>query len=120
MTWIESLFSKLEGFFTSPKAKAVEQEILTLLPFALTIVQDIAKAVPNTGTATAAQVLKVADTYGVPLDTAVIEDNKTSIGNALLNIASGALKAAHAPTASTSTLNTVVQLALTAAGLATP
>ncbi len=117
MSWLTSLFSKLEGVFTSPKAKAVEEEIAALVPLALPIVQAIAKAIPNTATATAVEVAQLAETYGVPLDTAVIEGNKTSIGNALLNIATGALRATQAPASTTTTLNTAIQLALTAAGL---
>lgn len=113
MHWLHDLFSKIAGWFTSPKAKAVEAEILALLPTAVTIVQEINTLAPNR---TLAEINAIATKYALPAITE-IESGAASVGNALLNLATDILQKNHAPGAAISLLNTVVQLAVTAVKL---
>ena len=115
MSWLNNLFSKIEGWFDSPKAKAAETTIQSLLPVAVTIVQDINTLAPNK---TLAQLNAVATKYALPTITA-LADGQTA-GNVALNLATQILQKNHAPTVATSLLNTVVQLAVTAADTTTP
>lgn len=110
MNWLRKLFQNVEDFIHSPKLIAVEKEIMALLPFALSIVQDIDALAPNR---TLEEINKVATKYGVPTLTAIAADPNAT-GNALLNLGTSILQANHAPTAATSLLNTVVQLAVVA------
>jgi hypothetical protein len=114
MNWLTTLFKDVKGFFASPKAKAVEKEIAALLPVALTIVQDINAIAPNR---TLTQINAVATKYALPAITTIAAD-PAATGNTLLNMATAILQKNHAPTASVSLLNTVVQLAVTAASVA--
>jgi len=111
MGWLTNLFKNVKGFFTSPKAEAAEKEIETLLPAGLAIVQDINAIAPNK---TLTEINAVATKYAVPAITAIGTD-PASTGNVLLNLATTILQKNHAPTASVSLLNTVVQLAVQAA-----
>lgn len=113
MSWLTTLFKDVEGFFTSPKAEAVEKTIAGLMPAALSIVQDINTIAPNK---TLTEINAVATKYGEPTIDA-IASAPTAAGNTLLNLATSILQKNHAPTAATSLLNTVVQLAVTAAGV---
>jgi hypothetical protein len=110
MSWLSSLFSKLEGWFDSPAAKNAEHTVETLLPIALAIVQDINTLAPDK---TLAEFNLVATKYAVPAITAIATGQTP--GNVALNLATEILQTYHAPTAATSLLNTVVQLAVTAA-----
>ena len=111
MSWLSKLFADIEGFFNSPKLAAIEKQIVALLPFALSIVQDINALAPNK---TLTEVNAVAVKYGQPAITAIAAD-PTTTGNVLLNLATAVLQKNHAPDAATSLLNTVVQLAVTVA-----
>ena len=109
MTWFASLLSKVEGFFSSPAAKAAEQEIQNLLPVAITIVQDIDAIAPNK---TLDELNAVATKYALPTISALASGQ--TAGNVALNLGTQILQTNHAPAAATSLLNTVVQLAVTA------
>ena len=111
MSWFTNLFKDVEGFFTSPKAQAAEKEIVALAPAALAIVQDINAIAPNR---TLAEINAVATKYALPAITSIAA-TPTATGNVLLNLATQILQKNHAPTASISLLNTVVQLAVQAA-----
>jgi hypothetical protein len=110
MNWLHQLFSKIEGWFTSPKAQAVEKQIAALLPVAVAIVQDINAIAPNK---TLTQFNTIANKYGVPAISAIAAD-PNAVGNVALNLATQILEKNHAPGAAISLLNTVVQLAVTA------
>jgi hypothetical protein len=110
MSWLQKLFSNIEGWFSSPKAQAVEKEIATLLPVAVTIVQDINAIAPNK---TLTEFNTIATKYGVPAISAIAADPNAA-GNVALNLATEVLQKNHAPDAAVSLLNTVVQLAVTA------
>ena len=112
MHWLHDLFSKIAGWFTSPKAKAVEAEIVALLPIAVTIVQEINTLAPNR---TLAEINAIATKYGLP-SIAALESGQ-NVGNVLLNLATQILQKNHAPDAAISVLNTVIQLAVTAVKL---
>lgn len=115
MNWLNKLFSKIEGWFDSPKAKAAEATIETLLPTALGIVQEINTLAPNK---TLTELNTVATKYALPTITALAEGQ--TAGNIALNMATEILQKNHAPTVATSLLNTVVQLAVTAADTSAP
>lgn len=115
MSWLSNLFTKVEGWFSSPKAKAAESTIESLLPAALTIVQDINTIAPNK---TLTELNTVATKYALPTITA-LADGQTA-GNVALNMATQILQKNHAPAVATSLLNTVVQLAVTAADTGAP
>ncbi|MGD0012917.1 MAG: hypothetical protein ABSD56_00615 [Bryobacteraceae bacterium] len=112
MHWLHDLFQRIAGWFTSPKAKALEAQIATLLPIALTIVQEINTLAPNRSMA---EINAIATKYGLPTITAL--ESGQNVGNVLLNLATEILQKNHAPDAAISVLNTVVQLAVTAAKL---
>jgi hypothetical protein len=113
-----SILSKIDGglgrlldIFKSQKARAAFQEAAELAVIAVPIVQQINAIVPS-GTVT--QALAAFQHFGAtPVQE--IADNSTSVGNALLNLATQLLKEklppAKAATA-TSLLNTAVQLAV--------
>lgn len=108
MSWLSSLFSNIEGFFESPKAKAAETTIGNLLPVAVGIVQDINAIAPNK---TLTELNTVATKYALPAVSA-IQDGQTA-GNVALNLATQILQKNHAPNVAVSLLNTAVQLAVT-------
>ena len=112
MSWFTNLFTDIKDFFTSPKAEAAEKEITSLLPAAMTIVQDINAIAPNK---TLTELNTVATKYALPTITA-LQDGQTA-GNVALNLGTQILQKNHAPAAATSLLNTVIQLAVTAAGV---
>jgi hypothetical protein len=115
MSWFSNLFSDIKGFFTSPKAEAVEKEIAGLLPAAMEIVTDINTIAPNK---TLTELNTVATKYALPAITA-IQDGQTA-GNVALNLGTAILQKNHAPAAATSLLNTVIQLAVTASNASAP
>jgi hypothetical protein len=117
MTWLHNLLSKIENLLgkTSPKIEAVAQEIESLLPAALGIVNDINAIAPNK---TLTELNAVATKYALPGITALAEGQ--TAGNVALNLGTQILAKNHAPTADTSLLNTVIQLAVTAANATAP
>lgn len=118
MNWLKTLFSKIDGFFHSPKAEAVEQQIADLLPAGIKIVQEIDALAPNR---TLDEINAIATKYALPQITALASGQTT--GNVLLNLGTQILAKNNAPAAATSLLNTVIQLAVvgtqTQAALAT-
>ena len=109
MSWFTTLIKDVEGFFTSPKAKAVEAQIQSLLPIAITIVEEINAFAPNR---TLAEINTIATKYALPTVGALASGQTT--GTVLLTLATEILQKNHAPDAAISVLNTVVQLAVTA------
>ena len=107
MNWLKSLFSKIAGYFHSPAAQAAETEIESLLPAGIEIVQEINALAPNR---TLSEINAIATKYALPTVTALADGQTT--GNVLLNLGTQILQKNHAPTAATSLLNTVIQLAV--------
>jgi mannose/fructose/N-acetylgalactosamine-specific phosphotransferase system component IIC len=114
LSWLTTLFKDVEGWFTSPKAQAAEATIASLLPTAMTIVQEINSLAPNR---TLTEINAIATKYALPAVTALQSGQTT--GNVLLNLGTEILAKNHAPGAATSLLNTVIQLAVTATGTQT-
>lgn len=110
MSWLTTLFNDEQKIFESPKAKAIEQEIASLLPAAMTVVEEINTVAPNRALA---EINVIATKYALPAITTIASD-PNALGNTLLNLATAILQNNHAPTAAVSLLNTVVQLAVTA------
>ena len=113
MNWLKHMLSeigdelkKIVGFVESPTLQADAEEVAALVLKAAPIVAKIASEVPNK---TVEEVAAAYTNYGVPV--ATIENNATSIGNALLNLATFLLKALS-PNSTVTKLNTAVQLAL--------
>lgn len=111
MSWFTNLFHDIEGFFNNPKAKAAEAQIASLLPVGLEIVHEINALAPNR---TLTEINAIAEKYAIPSVNS-LHDGQT-IGNVLLNLGTSILQKNHAPQAATSLLNTVIQLAVVAAG----
>ncbi len=110
MNWLKHLFSSIINFVHSPKVQAVGLEIENLLPMALSVVAEIDKAVPNHGLD---EFNVIATKYGYPVVNAIATG--TNYGNLLLNLGTWIMAKLHAPTAATSLLNTVIQLAVVTA-----
>jgi hypothetical protein len=115
MSWLSGLFSKIDGWFTSPKAKAAESTIESLIGPAMTIVQEINTIAPNK---TLTELNAVATKYALPTITA-LQSGQTA-GNVALNLGTAILQKNNAPTAAVSLLNTVIQLAVVASDTAAP
>jgi hypothetical protein len=109
MNWLKTLFSKVDGFFHTPKAQAVESDIESLLPAAITVVGEINALAPNR---TLSEINAIATKYALPTVEALASGQTT--GNVLLNLGTQILQKNNAPTAATSLLNTVIQLAVVA------
>lgn len=107
-SFVHNVISAIENFFSSGKAAQVEKELATLVQAAVPIVSEINQLVPNK---TLEEVTAAYVKYGIPLATQ-IQNDPTSIGNGLLNLATAILQKNHAPTAVVSLLNTAVQLAV--------
>ncbi len=105
---------KLWEVVSSPKARNAVEQAASLVSIALPIVDQLSSINPKT-----ARLKEVADAYrkyGVPLIQGYTQD-PTSIGNALLNLATQLLRAklpADNSAVPTNVLNTAVQLAVTA------
>ena len=110
MSWLTTIWKDVAGFFESPKAKAVEAEIASLLPVAISVVSEINSLAPNR---TLAEINTIATKYALPAITSISTD-PAATGNVLLNLATSILQKNNAPAAAVSLLNTVVQLAVTA------
>jgi hypothetical protein len=115
MSWLTNLFDKIKADFSSPAAKSAEATIANLLPVAMTIVQDINTIAPNK---TLTELNAVAQKYALPAITALGAGQTP--GNVALNLGTAILAKNHAPTAATSLLQTVIQLAVTAANVSAP
>lgn len=107
-SFVHDVISKIETFFTSGKAQQVETQLAALVQQAVPIVEEINQLIPNK---TLQEVTAAYEKYAVPMATQV-QGDPTSIGNAMLNLATSVLQKNHAPTAAVSLLNTAVQLAL--------
>jgi len=116
-----SIFQEIEdglravwNFITSPKAKAAVAQASALVAIALPIVQELSMLI-NPASGTVSQVAAAYNKYGIPMIDSY-ESNPTSIGNAMLNLATQLLKAklpANQANVATNILNTAVQLAVT-------
>lgn len=108
MGWLKTLFTKtIPGWFHTPAAQAIETEIENLLPAAIEVVGEINALAPNR---TLTEINAIATKYALPTVTALADGQST--GNVLLNLGTQILQKNHAPTAATSLLNTVIQLAV--------
>jgi hypothetical protein len=98
----------------SPKARSAVEQAASLVAIALPIVDELSAIDPKT-----AKLKEVTDAYrkyGIPIIQSYTQD-PTSIGNALLNLATQILRAklpADRAVLPTNILNTAVQLAVTA------
>lgn len=99
----------IRGFFASPLAHRIEQELALLLPVALKIVEEINAIAPNK---TVVELNAVAEKYALPTINA-LADGQTP-GNVALNLGTQILKTAS-PNAGTMLLNTAIQIAVMAA-----
>ncbi len=116
MNIFQKALQNVENFFRSGKATAALQQAATLVSIAAPIVQELEVLVP-TNNRTVEAVEAAYANYAVPV-AAQIQNNPTSINNALLNLASAILAKKLPPAqagAATNILNTAVQLAVTAA-----
>jgi hypothetical protein len=107
---IGNAFKKLWNIITSPKAQRAIEEAIELVPLALPIVQDLRSVDPKS--ASVDDIKAIYWKYKIPVIES-IGNTPMGIGNALLNLAT-LLLSAKAPGASTSLLQTAIQLALTA------
>jgi len=108
MNWLKHLFTTtIPGWFHTPAVQAVETGIDGLLPYAVEIVKDINLIAPNR---TLTEINAIATKYALPA-IAALNDGQTT-GNVLLNLGTQILQKNHAPSAATSLLNTVIQLAV--------
>ena len=109
MSWLRTVLKDVEGFFTSTKVEVFEKDVVSLMPYALKVVQEINTVASNR---TLAEINTICTTYALPAFTS-LETGVANIGNVLLNLATQIL-AKQKPSAAVSTLNTVVQLAVSA------
>lgn len=107
MSWLSTLFGKITSIVKSPALTKIEGVIENLLPYAITIVQDINAIAPNK---TLTELNAVATKYALPTITALAAGQTP--GNVALNLGSQILAKNKAPAAATSLLNTVIQLAV--------
>lgn len=107
-SFVHNVIAKIETFFSSGKAAQVETELATLVQQAVPIVEEINQLVPNK---TLQEVTAAYEKYAVPVATQIQAD-PTSLGNAMLNLATTVLQKNHAPNAAGAMLNTAVQLAV--------
>ena len=110
---INAGLKKLWDFIMSPKARNAVEQAAGLVNIALPIVDELSTIDPKT-----ARLKDVADAYrkyGVPMIQSYTQD-PTSIGNALLNLATQLLRSKLPVDKAlpTNILNTAVQLAVTA------
>jgi hypothetical protein len=103
-SWLTHLFANFKGFFASPKVKAAEAEVVTLMPAAMGIVSEIDALAPNK---TLDEFNTIATKYALPTITALGAGQTP--GNVALNLGSAILAKNHAPAAATLLLNTVIQ-----------
>jgi hypothetical protein len=114
VNFFQKIIQHIEEFFGSGKAQKALETVASLVPVALPIVQGIALLTPNK---TVQEVEAAYTKYAVPV-AAQINNDPTSVGNALLNLATTVLAKNLPPgqaTAATSILNTAVQIAVVGA-----
>lgn len=113
-SWIyTNIIKKVVNFILSDRTKNAVEQATDLINIALPVVESLSKI--NTKTAKIEDVVNAYKTYGVPI-VATYTENPTSIGNALLNLATDVLRQklpAEKANIATHILNTAVQLALT-------
>jgi hypothetical protein len=105
---------KLWAIIISPKAQQAVSQAAALVEIALPIVQEL--SVVNPKLAKLSDVVAVYKKYGVPM-VQQYQQNPTSIGNALLNLATEILRGKiddPKGKIATNILNTAVQIAVTA------
>lgn len=101
-------FKKIAELFGSEKWKKVVETIDSILPEALAVIEETGKL--DTNSATVQQILDMYNKYKYPLEIQ-LTDNKTSKGNALLNLATLMLQEKK-PGITTTLAQTGIQLAL--------
>ncbi len=108
MTWLKNLLTNVRGWFATPAAQKRLQQIETLLPMALPLVQMIDAACPKR---TIQQIAKAYQDYAVPFsqELATLRPDV-----AIRDLVTAILKKNHAPDAAISILNAVVELAVNA------
>ena len=94
-SWLTHLFANFKGFFASPKVKAAEAEVVTLMPAAMGIVSEIDALAPNK---TLDEFNTIATKYALPTITALGAGQTP--GNVALNLGSAILAKNHAPACS--------------------
>ena len=112
-SWIYNSIKKVVNFVLSDKTKNAVDQSTDILNIAIPIVESLSKI--STKTAKLDDIINAYKAYGVPL-LATYTENPTSIGNALLNLATEVLRQklpADKANIATHILNTAVQLALT-------
>jgi hypothetical protein len=113
-TAIGGALKKLWSIISSPKARNAVEQAASLVSIALPIVEQLSGIDPRT--ARLKEVVDAYRKYGIPMIQSYTQD-PTSIGNALLNLATQLLRAklpADKASLPTNILNTAVQLAVTA------
>ena len=108
-----SFFKKIESWFTNPKVASALDTVAAVLENGgvQTIVNDIAALTPNK---TVQEVINAYNKYAVPVSAGIAEGIVTP-GNALLNLATVLVQKNVKNTASSSIIQTAIQLAVTAA-----
>jgi len=103
--------AKIESLFQSPKVKAAFEAVATAVTEAEPVVAAIGALTPNK---TVQEVVAAYAKYAVPVSATITAD-PTSIGNALLNLATTVVNKNLKSPAALSIVNTAVQIAVTAA-----
>jgi len=115
MNWLKTLFTKtIPNWAHSLAAVTVETDIEKFLPAAIEVVGEINTLAPNK---TLAEFNTIATKYALPTVDAL--GSGQTLGNVALNLGTQILQKNHAPTAATSLLNTVIQLAVVGAKAST-
>lgn len=110
MNFILTFLQKIQALFHKPAVEAAFNTVAQVLTIAEPIVAEIAALVPNQ---TVAEVLSAYAKYAVPV-VATITADPTSTGNALLNLATTLVMKTVKNPASTSNVQTAIQIAVTA------
>lgn len=110
MNFLKSFFSKVVGFFRSGKAEAAFNQVAALVPYALPVVEAIAKYTP---TKTDDQIVAAYQRYGVPLLADLQKTPANQRGYLLLDLAAQVL-AEKFPGVATNLLHSAVQVCVTA------
>jgi hypothetical protein len=107
-----TFFKKIESWFTNPKVEAAFNTVASIIANGgvEAIVADINALVPNK---TLAQVTAAYQKYGVPIATQINND-PTSIGNALLNLATTLVQKNIKNPVAVNLIQTAVQTVVTA------
>jgi hypothetical protein len=114
MNFLTTFLQKIESLFKKPAVQAAFNAVAEVIEVAEPIVADIALLTPNK---TIAEVVTAYAKYAVPL-AATISANPTSVGNALLNLATTVVTQNLKNPVAVNIVNTAVQIAVTAANAA--